>query len=87
MNAAGLAVLFCFLFEGIQQPHLLIFDCWLVGEKGSIQYPLLVVTPDLSGDGGCFGVGDGVIPPADAIDEMVSPINTKTHLHHAVVVA
>ena len=87
MNAAGLAVLLCFLFEGIQQPDFFAFDRWLVGEQRGIQNPLLVVTPDLSTDGGCFGVGDGVIPPAEAIDEMVSAVQSHPHLHHAVVVA
>ena len=87
VDCAGLAVVRCFLFEGIQQPHLLTLDCWLVGEQGGIQYPLLVVTPDLSTDGGCFGAGDGVIPPADTVDEMVTTIQTQPDLHDAVVIA
>ena len=86
VNAAGLAVLLCLLFEGIQQPHLLIFDCWLVGEQGGIQYPLLVVIPDLSSNSVCFGVGNRVIPPTDAVDEVVLPIQTQPDLHHAVVI-
>jgi hypothetical protein len=59
----------------------------LVGEQGSIQDALLVVCPDLSSDGGCLCLGNGVIPTPDAIDEMVTPIQSHPHLHHAVVVA
>lgn len=86
VDGAGLAVVLCLLLEGVEHPYLLTLDCWLVGEQGGIQNPLLVVTPDLSTDGGCFGVGDGVIPPAYAVDEVVSAVKTQPDLHHAVVI-
>ena len=86
MDGAGLAVVLCLLLEGVEHSHLLTFDCWLVGEQGGIKNPLLVVAPDLSSNSGCFGVGNGVIPPTDAVDEVVSAVKTQPDLHHAVVV-
>ena len=85
VNAAGLAVLLCLLLECIQQSHLLIFDCWLVGEQGSIQNPLLVVTPNLSSNSICFGVGNRVIPPAVAIDKAVLTIKANPNLNSTII--
>jgi len=87
VDGAGLAVAFRLLPQGIQQPSFLTLERWLAGEQGGVQHPLLIVTPDLGTDGGCPCTGNGVVPPADAVDGVVTPIQSQPDLHHAVIVA
>ena len=73
--------------ECLQQPQLFAVDERLIRHQRAVKGALLVVAPNLGGDG--LGISDcyRVTPEAQAIDEVIRPINPPTYLEAAVVVA
>ena len=87
MNGSSLAFGLCPDPQRLQQPHLLAFDEGLIRHQAAVKHSLLVVAPDLGGDGVGFSDCHRVTPATQAVDEGITPVNPHPDLEAAVVVA
>jgi len=87
VDSGSLALLLCPCLHSFQQPHLLAVDEGLIRHQGAVKSALLVVAPDLGGDGVCLCHCHRVTPTTQAVDEGILPINPHPHLQAAVVVS
>ena len=87
VNGSSLALGLCPNPQRLQQPNLLAIHQRLICHQAAVKGPLLVVAPNLGGDGVGFSHCHRVIPATQAVDKRIPAINPQPHLEAAVVVA